>query len=190
MSLIKGLWDRLAARSVRFAVLTVAFIGIVVGVLGTVTFNAALEYTNTTEFCTSCHTMEWPAEEWRKSDHYMNASGKRIGCSDCHVPNEFFPKMVAKVRASSDVWHQMMGTIDTREKYDARREYLGEKVHDWMRRTDSRTCRACHEWTAMDLEAQSRRGRNQHEQAIESGETCIECHTGVAHEPPEPDFGF
>ncbi len=190
MSLIKGFWDRLAVRSVRFAVLTVAAIGIVVGVLGTVSFNAAVEYTNTSEFCTSCHTMEWAADEWRESDHYSNASGQRAGCADCHVPDAFFPKMVAKVRASSDVWHQIRGTIDTREKYDERREYLAEKVQDWLVRTDSATCRSCHTAEAMNLEVQSRRGRNQHQQAKEDGETCIECHEGVAHKRPAPSFDF
>jgi cytochrome c-type protein NapC len=40
----------------------------------------------------------------------------------------------------------------------------------------------------MNAEAQSAQARKKHEKAAKEGETCIECHRGVAHEEPmEPD---
>ncbi|TNF51073.1 MAG: cytochrome C, partial [Gammaproteobacteria bacterium] len=56
-------------------------------------FNVGLAYTNTTEFCTSCHTMQIPFGELKERPHWQNPSGVHAGCADCHVPKEFFPKM-------------------------------------------------------------------------------------------------
>jgi cytochrome c-type protein NapC len=40
----------------------------------------------------------------------------------------------------------------------------------------------------MDLAAQDRSARSKHGNAPYSGETCIDCHKGVAHElPDEPE---
>ena len=40
---------------------------------------------STTQFCVSCHSMSYPAEELRKSSHY-GALGANPGCKDCHIP--------------------------------------------------------------------------------------------------------
>jgi len=36
---------------------------------------------------------------------------------------------------------------------------------------------------SMDLERQKPRARGQHESAKTEGETCIDCHKGIAHKP-------
>ena len=59
-------------------------------------FNVTLEATNTTEFCTSCHSMQWNKQEWMESVHYKNASGVRAECKDCHVPHPMGAKLYAK----------------------------------------------------------------------------------------------
>jgi nitrate/TMAO reductase-like tetraheme cytochrome c subunit len=43
---------------------------------------------STTEFCTSCHSMSYPAEELKTSSHY-GALGANPGCKDCHIPQGF-----------------------------------------------------------------------------------------------------
>ena len=53
-----------------------------------------------------------------------------------------------------------------------------------MRKTDSRECRNCHDFTAMDLSEQDRSARKKHAKAPERGKTCIDCHKGIAHEYP------
>lgn len=40
----------------------------------------------------------------------------------------FVPKMIAKIRASKDVYHNILGTIDTPEKFNARRLHMAESV--------------------------------------------------------------
>lgn len=169
-----------------------------IGVVGTViaalaayglVFHPLLERTNTTEFRISCHTMEVTVyREYRESAHFENASGVRAGCPDCHVPQQLGPKLVAKVRAAKDVWHQILGTIDTPEKFEAHRWRMANAVWSMMERTDSVTCRSCHSWEAMDLGGQDRSGRSKHRAAQEEGRTCIECHKGLVHKRPKaPD---
>ncbi len=150
-------------------------------------FSAALETTNSTEFCTSCHSMQWIKAEWMASSHYSNPSGVRAECRDCHVPHPLVPKLGAKLLAAKDVWHEIKGTIDTEEKFEAHRWTMANRVWAKMTATDSRECRGCHTAAAMDLEEQSRTARRKHRRAQRDGRTCIECHQGVAHkEPVEP----
>lgn len=149
-------------------------------------FHPLMVSTNTTEFCISCHTMHDNVyQEYRKSAHYTNASGVRAGCPDCHVPKELGPKLYAKVRAAKDVWHEMLGTIDTPEKFEARRWQMASAVWAMMERTDSSTCRSCHDFDSMDMGLQDRMGRRKHQSAIEAGQTCIECHKGLVHKYPD-----
>lgn len=176
------------AKRSKWRLLFGSFILLAVGALATVGFSVGLEYTNTTEFCVSCHSMQINYEELKGSQHWSNASGVHAGCADCHVPKEFFPKMHAKIIAAKDVWHEIMGTIDTPEKYEARRWQMANMVWDKMMATDSRECRTCHSFDHMDLSAQDRFARNRHERAQERGQTCIECHRGIVHTmPDEPE---
>ena len=64
---------------------------------------------------------------------------------------------------------------------------LAKHVWDRMKKTDSRECRNCHDFGSMDLELQDKSARKKHipERALEKGETCIDCHKGIAHELPE-----
>ena len=150
--------------------------------------SAVLETTNTEEFCTSCHSMQWVKQEWMESIHYQNASGVRAGCPDCHVPHSLGPKLVAKVLAAKDVWGEIIGTIDTEEKFEEHRWTMANRVWAKMEATDSRECRSCHGFDSMDLSEQEKISRKKHKKAQAEGKTCIECHKGVAHEEPtEPD---
>lgn len=165
-----------------------SLIMIAVGIVIAIGFSTGLEATNTTEFCTSCHSMQWVEAEWKESAHYNNASGVRAGCADCHVPHDLGPKLVAKVIAAKDVWHEILGTIDTEEKFEEHRWKMANRVWDKMKATDSRECRDCHSWEAMAIDLQDRSAKRKHKRALKEGVTCIECHQGVAHhEPYEPD---
>ena len=108
--------------------------------------NKFFQYTNRMEFCTSCHTMTINYEEYKDSLHYKNAIGVQATCADCHVPKKFFPKLYAKMMAAKDVYHELAGTIDTPEKFEARRWHMANSVWEKMRKTDSRECRVCHDY--------------------------------------------
>ncbi|WP_267963111.1 NapC/NirT family cytochrome c [Marichromatium gracile] len=151
-------------------------------------FVAALDFgirsTNTMEFCTSCHTMHTNFEEYKETLHYRNPSGVQATCADCHVPKALWPKLVTKVIAVKDVYHELVGTIDTPEKFEARRWEMASRVWAKMERSDSRECRTCHDFSSMDLSEQGRSARSRHAAAEDKGQTCIDCHKGIVHEEP------
>lgn len=147
--------------------------------------NVGISLTNEMGFCTSCHSMQVNLEEYKQTVHYQNASGVRATCSDCHVPKPFIPKMIAKVIAAKDVYHEVIGTIDTPEKYEQHRWDMASRVWAKMEASDSRECRSCHDYTQMDLSGQARIARKRHNKAMDQGKTCIDCHKGIAHEEPD-----
>lgn len=167
------------------------FVGTVVGVMLWGGFNVAMEATNTMEFCISCHEMEDTVyQEYKTSIHYKNASGVRAICSDCHVPHAWAPKIVRKVQASNEIWHKLRGTIDTPEKFEAKRLELATHVWEAMKATDSRECRNCHSFEAMEFAHQRQRSREKMEpvamgRGTSDANTCIDCHKGIAHKMPK-----
>lgn len=149
-------------------------------------FNVFAHYTNRLEFCISCHTMEaGPYAEYKKTIHFNNRTGVQATCANCHVPTDFFPKLIAKVWAVKDVYHELAGTINTPEKFEARRLQMARNVWSYMEKTESRSCRGCHDFEAMKLDEQGRRAKLKHPQAKTEGKHCINCHKGVAHELPK-----
>ena len=157
----------------------------IAGIVSWIGFNYALETTNTEEFCISCHEMKDNSyEEYRLTTHASSRTGVRATCPDCHVPKSFGPKMVAKIRASKDVYHNILGTIDTPEKFDAYRSKMAEAVWARMKETDSRECRGCHDDQSFDYAKQSRRAAEVHQKGLNDGQTCIDCHKGIAHRLP------
>lgn len=164
--------------------------GVLAGIIFWGGFNTAMEATNTLEFCISCHEMrDTVYVEYKDSVHYQNPSGVRAICSDCHVPHDWGAKVIRKIRASNEIWHKLVGTIDTPEKFDAHRLELAMRVWTTMEANDSRECRNCHSFEAMDFEHQRDRAREKMEpvatgEYLGDGATCIDCHKGIAHKMP------
>lgn len=181
-----GLYARLRRPSVKYSLGGLLAVGFVVGVLFWGGFNTAMEATNTETFCISCHEMRdnvYP--EYKETIHYSNRTGVRAVCSDCHVPKDWTYKMVRKIEASKEVWGKLIGTIDTREKFEAKRLTLARREWKRMKAVDSRECRNCHSLESMNSDKQKQRARKQHEMAREDNLTCIDCHKGIAHHKPE-----
>ena len=154
----------------------------IVGVIFWGGFNTAMEATNTLDFCISCHEMEENVyQEYTKTVHFANRSGVRATCSDCHVPDPWVHKVVRKVQASNEILHKVLGSIDTPEKFDQKRLTLAKNVWRAMKATDSRECRNCHDFDSMNPEDQKKRSRKQHINGMQAGNTCIDCHKGIAH---------
>lgn len=196
----QGFWARFWHRPGKWWLLGIPLGGYIAALLGMgvmTGFHVSVEATGTNEFCAgACHSMEaFTVPEYKESIHYSNASGVRADCADCHIPREWGPKLVRKATAGArDVYGEITGVIDTKEKYEAHKYAMAEAVWESMRANDSRECRNCHQRDAMALEMQGRRARRMHspEYVAETGKTCIDCHTGVAHEeptPPLPDLG-
>jgi cytochrome c-type protein NapC len=183
--MIRRLWAWFWSPTARFTWGAIFVAGSLAGIIFWGGFNTVMEYTNTLQFCVSCHEMSTPYEEYKKSAHYRNASGARAICSDCHVPKAWTAKLIRKIRATNELYHKLAGTIDSPEKFEARRLAMAERVWASMKATDSRECRNCHSYEAMDFHKQSRRGAQKMQEGIEEGKTCIDCHKGIAHKLPE-----
>ena len=109
--------------------LTLLLIGVVAGIILWGGFNTAMEATNTETFCISCHEMEANVyKELQDTIHYTNRTGVRATCPDCHVPKDWVHKMARKIQASNELYHKFMGTIDTRQKFEANRMELAQNV--------------------------------------------------------------
>ncbi|WP_260291540.1 NapC/NirT family cytochrome c [Sedimenticola hydrogenitrophicus] len=167
-------------------VLGLLVVGIVLGIVLWGGFNTAMEATNTEQFCISCHEMEENVyQELQDTIHFTNRTGVRATCPDCHVPKDWVHKVVRKIKASNEIYHKLLGTIDTPEKFEAKRLQLAQNVWKAMKDTDSRECRNCHNFDSMDFSRQESRSADAHDEAIEKGYTCIDCHKGIAHALPE-----
>lgn len=180
--MLKRFWAWFWTPSKRFARGSIFVVGGIAGILFWGSFNTAMEVTNTLDFCVSCHEMgDNVGAEYRQTVHFQNRTGVRAECSDCHVPDPWIHKVVRKIKASNELYHWALGSIDTPEKFEDKRLTLAKHVWADMKETDSRECRNCHSWDAMLSDKQKQRAQKQHQSAREEGMTCIDCHKGIAH---------
>ncbi len=175
----KPIWRRYFLWGMPVAGIAAAFAA---GIIFWGGFNTAMEATNTKEFCVSCHEMrDFVYEEYTGTIHDVNRSGVGAVCSDCHVPKDWTHKIIRKIKASKELYGKVVGTINTREKFEAKRVHLAMNEWERMKSTDSRECRNCHDFESMMPEFQKPRARQQHLNAMTVGQTCIDCHKGIAH---------
>lgn len=190
--MIKRLWNRFwgPAGAVSLGVLTIG--GFVGGIIFWGGFNTAMEATNEMEFCISCHEMRDNVYvEYKESPHYLNASGVGATCADCHVPKEWVPKVIRKIQATQELYgHFVTKVIDTPEKFEAHRAKMAQSVWATMKANDSLECRNCHAAEHMDFKLQSPKAAEMMQAGFKRGDTCIDCHKGIAHKLPDLSQGY
>lgn len=180
--MLQGWWSALTHPSLRYSLLALLAVGFASGIVFWGGFNTAMEATNTMPFCVSCHEMRDNVfKEYSTTIHYQNRTGVQATCADCHVPKEWVHKFVRKIQATNELFHWALGSVNTAEKFDAKRLTLASHVWGSMKSTDSRECRNCHTIESMNPEFQRPRARKSHLAAMEAGNTCIDCHKGIAH---------
>ena len=183
---LQRVWAFLVRPSAKYPLLAILLAGFFGGIFFWGGFHTAMEVTNTLDFCIGCHTMQDNSfKEYQETVHYANRSGVRAVCSDCHVPKEWSHKVLAKIGATSDIYHELMGSVNTPEKFEARRMQMAQHQWDSMKASDSRECRNCHSFEAMSKEIQKQSIYNRHVSARQAGKTCIDCHKGIAHRLPK-----
>ncbi len=175
-------WAFVRKPSLRYSLVTLVALGFGGGIVFWGGFNTFMEATNTLPFCTGCHEMRDNVfKEYSSTIHYQNRTGVQATCADCHVPKDWVHKFVRKIQATNELFHWAVGSVSTPEKFDAKRLTLASKVWASMKSTDSRECRNCHTIESMNPEFQRPRARKSHLAAMEAGNTCIDCHKGIAH---------
>lgn len=185
-----GFWARLWKRPESRWLLGIPLGGLLMlalGAIGLGTVNWVVHETSSTEFCLACHSHQlFIRPEYEASSHYRNEVGVRAGCADCHLTHDnWFKLMWTKIKVSTDVIGEASGEIGTQQKYNAHRGEMAQKVWRQMLADDSKFCRSCHSFQAMDLKAEPGSASHMHTKAIQQGKTCIECHQGIVHALPE-----
>ncbi|NQV46237.1 MAG: NapC/NirT family cytochrome c [Rhodospirillaceae bacterium] len=184
--MIRRLWKRFWRPATKFSFGSILIAGGVAGLIFWSGFSVFLEYSNTLEFCTSCHEMDQLVyQEYKKTIHYTNRTGVRVICSDCHVPKALGPKLLRKIKASNELYHKMLGSVNTLAKFESKRMELAQNVWRTMEANDSLECRNCHTYEAMDFHKQTEFARETMQLAMEENMTCIDCHKGIAHKLPD-----
>jgi nitrate/TMAO reductase-like tetraheme cytochrome c subunit len=190
MSLRKWV-SALRTPSARYSLGTLLAVGVVAGAAAVPTFTFMVHETSTDAFCLSCHDRDIGLE-LPGTAHFDGPLGVRATCADCHLPKAFWPKVAYKAKAGAkDVYHHMLGTIDTPEKFEAHRMHMASIIWEEMDENDSRECRSCHDQAKWGLTEQSEKAREYHSPALANGKTCIDCHKGITHRLPEgiePDY--
>jgi cytochrome c-type protein NapC len=180
--------EKIRALGSRPGSLAVLAVGLGIGLLVFASIGSFMVYANSERFCASaCHEMaSTVALEYKGSIHDVNRTGVRATCSDCHVPHGYIPNYIAKLGLFSDIWgHFVTGSIDTKEKFEAKRYELAKRVWVYMKENDSRECRHCHTSSKMDPEKQSEKAQRRHEKLRTEGLTCIDCHFAISHNEPD-----
>jgi len=180
------IWKRPSAKWL-FGIPLGGLVAFGLGAVALGTLNFVLHETSSTEFCYACHSHDsFIRPEYEASSHFVNNAGVRAGCADCHLPHDnWFELVWTKAVVSLDIIPEVMGKLDTSEKYEAHRAKMAESVWRQFKRNDSEFCRGCHSLAAMDLEGQGRSAANRHSKAAGRGQTCIDCHYGIVHIEPE-----
>jgi nitrate/TMAO reductase-like tetraheme cytochrome c subunit len=79
-------------------------VALVIGGLGGVVFMTFLidvdRFTSSNELCTSCHSMIYADESYRRSSYFSSSSGVRASRGDCHVLDQKTFKR--------DAWNRMV----------------------------------------------------------------------------------
>ncbi|MGE5467230.1 MAG: NapC/NirT family cytochrome c [Ignavibacteria bacterium] len=185
-NIFRRCWTALNRPSAKYSLLALLVVGFVSGIVFWGAFNTGMEATNKLEFCIGCHEMrDTVYQEYKETIHYQNRTGVRAICSDCHVPKDWTHKLIRKAKASFEVWGKIVGSIDTPEKFEAKRMELA--THEWerMKARGSIECRNCHDFDAMSPELQKQTPYKKHMKAKAEGKTCIDCHKGIAHHLPK-----
>ena len=160
-------------------------IAFVVGIAFTGSFIGGLKITETDAFCTSCHEMQQPFQELARSPHFSNEFGIQASCGNCHVPPAFLPGLWRHVQAYKEVLGHIGGKLNTPAKYEAHRLEMAQKIWAEFKANDSAECRSCHTPSAMAFAKQSPAAASSHQSLAKDGNTCIDCHQGVAHTLPQ-----
>ena len=182
---IRSMIEAIRSPSSKYALGTVVGGGLLLGVVGVPTFDYVIHATSSDAFCNTCHAAD-VALEVIGTVHHDNPLGFHVTCADCHIPKEYVPKLIKKTTSGvKDVYHTMLGTISTPEKFEAHRMHMATVTWAEMNANDSQACRNCHDQTRWDLAAQSDKARQFHAGALAKGKTCIDCHKGIAHKLPE-----
>ena len=153
--------------------------------------NKAVIWSSSDSFCgTLCHTMAWSSAAYHQGPHFINASGVRASCGQCHIPydsshataTEYVKLLLFKAdRGAKDFWYESRKTIATKEEWEKHRPQLGAEFESYTKAHNYITCRGCHSLEAFGG-PRSRMKVLVHKDQIKANTfDCFQCHQDVGH---------
>jgi nitrate/TMAO reductase-like tetraheme cytochrome c subunit len=158
--------------------------------------NKAVIWSSSDAFCgTFCHSMTWAKAAYRQGPHFINASGVRASCGQCHIPydsghstaTEYVKLLFFKAdRGAIDFWNESHKSIATKEQWEKKRPQLAAEFERYLESHKYITCRGCHSLEAFGGP------RSQMKMLIHAGEisatdvNCLQCHQNVGHVYEQP----
>ncbi|MFS1513700.1 cytochrome c3 family protein [Chengkuizengella sp. SCS-71B] len=133
----------------------ILFIGILLGLIFTVASAETLHYTDSAEFCSTCHPMDTAYSSFSDSIH------ANLDCNTCHAPTDnFVEKILFKSKAGlHDIY---MNTLNVDE--------IPDVIHAKAATVEvvQENCVSCHENSINNVSHNVK-------------STCVECHRQVPH---------
>lgn len=122
--------------------------------------------------------------ELQKTVHWQNRTGcaRVVPIVMCRI---ILRIRLRKMQASREVLGQVIGTIDTREKFLDHRLTLAQREWTRLKANDSKECRNCHDYDSMDFSKMRVTSQMVMRRAAENNTSCIDCHKGIAHQLPD-----
>ncbi len=155
--------------------------GIILGILFSFTVKKTLTITSTDKYCASCHTHPHATQSWKKSTHYINPSGIKVHCVECHLPPQGKGHYLAKIKTGTkDLWGKLFR--DSSSFNWAQKSRPENAVH-FVYET---SCIHCHQ-TLFPVTL-TKEGEDAHLYYTEKKKSdelhCINCHISVGHYDP------
>ncbi len=116
---------------------------------GAFLLDSPLGWTTRDAFCLSCHEMATNIGGHFEQNLWLPGTEERhAGCADCHLPQRFVPRTLRKLRAARELYHHVIGTIATKEKFESRRMAMARTVWEDLQSNRSGECTGCHDAAA------------------------------------------
>lgn len=106
-------------------------------------------------------------------------------CPTSCVPKDCIHKVARRAKTTGEIFHSLMGAIDTSEKHETTRLAMVQKFWDEMKATDLPKCRSCRDQASMNVEKQDPLAWESPVAVPDMQMTCVEYHQGVGHGPYE-----
>lgn len=182
--------DRIRALGRRGMILAASVAGAVVVVIAIAAFKPITHYVSASEtVCFACHfsqDYDTSIANAASKPHPETGDARPARCASCHVPDSLAGSafVYAHFLGQTDLFGNLRDLDNKIEgPYFAPTAKKAYAVRDALQAADSSTCRTCH--IESEIKPKRPRGRNAHQKALQSKQTCIECHYNLVHSEVE-----
>lgn len=143
--------------------LKIALVVLVMVMIGMIATGAGYAYSDSPEFCGSCHSMKQAHSTWQMSNH------KHLTCTECHLPHQNLAiKLITKAKTgTNDTYHEVLRDYPATMGLTPKNKTIVED-----------NCLRCHQSTVENTGMAA------------GGEDCTKCHRGLIHGTNKSEGGI